>query len=150
MMEREGSVRRALLFLFVALALVATVLVAAGGWPGAAGAAPRGSSTSARVQDQPGQSRPFTLTARKYAFSPARIEVYAGDLVKITFEAQDIPHSFTIDAYRIAKRAAPGRPAVFEFRADQVGTFPYYCNLTIDEGCRQMRGELVVRAKPKG
>jgi heme/copper-type cytochrome/quinol oxidase subunit 2 len=32
----------------------------------------------------------------------------------------------------------------FEFRADRAGTFPFYCNLTIDDGCREMRGELVV------
>lgn len=27
------------------------------------------------------------------------------------------------------------------------GTFPFYCNLQIDEGCRQMRGEFVVNAR---
>ena len=90
---------------------------------------------------------PFTVAARKYSFSPARIEVQENDLVRITLEAEDIPHSFTVDEYRIAKRAAPGQPVVFEFRADRVGTFPFYCNLSIDEGCRKMRGEIVVRAK---
>jgi heme/copper-type cytochrome/quinol oxidase subunit 2 len=49
-----------------------------------------------------------------------------------------------LDEYRIAKRAAPGNPVTFEFRADRAGTFPFYCNLTIDDGCREMRGELVV------
>ena len=88
--------------------------------------------------------REITLTAKRYEFSQTRIEVAANDVVKITLVAEDIPHSFTIDEYRISKRAAPGRPATFEFRADRAGTFPFYCNLTIDEGCRQMRGELVV------
>jgi len=50
------------------------------------------------------------------------------DVVRITFTAEDIPHSFTIDAYRIAKRASPGRPVVFEFQADQPGSFRIYCN----------------------
>ena len=58
--------------------------------------------------------------------------------------AEDIPHGFTIDDYRISKRAAPDRPGTFEFRADRAGTFPYYCNLAADEGCRRMRGDLVV------
>ena len=58
-----------------------------------------------------------------------------------------IAHSFTIDAYRIAKRVSPGHPVVFEFRADKPGTFPIYCNLQIDEGCRQMKGELIVKQK---
>ena len=86
----------------------------------------------------------ITLTAKRYAFSQARIEVAANDVVKITLVAEDIPHSFTIDEYRISKRAAPGRSVTFEFRADKTGTFPFFCNLTIDDGCREMRGELVV------
>ncbi|MCU0250089.1 MAG: cupredoxin domain-containing protein [Vicinamibacterales bacterium] len=86
----------------------------------------------------------ITVTAKRFAFSPARIEVAANDVVKITLVAEDIPHTFTIDEYRISKRAAPGRPVTFEFRADKAGTFPFYCSLTIDEGCREMRGELVV------
>jgi heme/copper-type cytochrome/quinol oxidase subunit 2 len=86
----------------------------------------------------------IVLTAKRYAFSQPRIEVAANDVVKITLVADDIPHSFTIDEYRISKRAAPGRPVTFEFRADQAGSFPFYCNLTIDGGCREMRGELVV------
>jgi heme/copper-type cytochrome/quinol oxidase subunit 2 len=69
------------------------------------------------------------------------------DLVKITLRTEDIAHSFTIDGYRIAKRVSPGQTVVFEFRADQPGRFPFYCNLTIDDGCKAMRGELIVRAK---
>lgn len=98
-----------------------------------------------RTQERPGTIRQFTVSARKYAFQPTVIEVQQDDLVKITFEALDIPHSFTIDEYRISKRAAPGRTVTFEFRADRPGRFPIYCNLKIDDGCRQMRGELLVR-----
>jgi heme/copper-type cytochrome/quinol oxidase subunit 2 len=96
------------------------------------------------LQAQEGGERRFTVSAHKYAFSPARIEVRQDDLVRVTFSTDDIPHSFTIDKYRIAKRVEPGRPIVFEFRADQPGRFPIYCNLTADEGCKKMIGELVV------
>ena len=85
-----------------------------------------------------------TITARRYTFSPARIEVMQGDIVKITLIAEDTAHSFTIDEYRLSKRAAPGRSVTFEFCADRPGRFVYYCNLTSDEGCRAMRGELIV------
>ncbi len=91
--------------------------------------------------------RAFTISARKYAFTPARIEVDQDDLVKITLQSDDIAHSFTIDAYRIARRVGPGQTTVFEFRADRAGEFPFYCNLTIDDGCRRMRGLLIVRAR---
>ncbi len=58
----------------------------------------------------------------------------------------DVAHSFTIDVpYRISKRAGTGQSVVFEFRADEPGRFTFYCNLTQDDRCKQMKGELVVR-----
>jgi heme/copper-type cytochrome/quinol oxidase subunit 2 len=91
-----------------------------------------------------GQVREFSINGNQFAFSPARLEVQKDDLVKITFTAQDMAHSFTVDAYRIAKRAGNGQSVTFEFRADQAGSFPIYCNLAQDERCRNMRGELIV------
>ena len=99
------------------------------------------------AQDQGPTAKPFSVTAHRYAFDPPRIEVMQDDLVKVNLQTQDIAHSMTIDVYRIAKRVDPGHPVSFEFRADRPGIFPYYCNLKIDEGCRQMRGELVVRPR---
>ncbi len=99
------------------------------------------------VRAQEDGERTITISAHKYAFSPARVEVRQDDLVRVTFSTDDIPHSFTIDKYRIAKRVEPGRPIVFEFRADQAGRFPIYCNLTADDGCRKMIGELVVTGR---
>lgn len=134
------------------LVLLLVGLLAAGGAAGKARAAVSPGVDSARAVEPQDSIRPpqeIRVVARKYSFSPARIEVQQNDLVKVTVEAADIPHSFTIDDdnYRIAKRATPGHPAVFEFRADKAGTFPFYCNLTSDPGCKGMRGELVVRPK---
>jgi cytochrome c oxidase subunit 2 len=92
-----------------------------------------------------GTAREFTVSGDQFAFSPVRLEVQKDDLVKITFTARDIAHSFTIDVYRIAKRAASGQSVTFEFRADQVGTHRFYCNLTQDDRCRRMEGQLIVR-----
>ena len=99
-------------------------------------------AVGARTQ---GQIREFSVTGRDNSFAPGRIEVQKDDLVKITFTAADIAHSFTVDSYRIAKRAGAGQTVVFEFRADHAGTFPFYCNLSQDDKCKQMKGELVVR-----
>ena len=95
-----------------------------------AGGSVGGIRRSPRTQ---GTAREFTIGGDHFAFSPVRIEVQKDDLVKITFTAKDIAHSFTIDQYRIAKRAAAGQTVVFEFRADQAGTYRFYCNLTTDE-----------------
>src|SRR3990170_7915764 len=51
---------------------------------------------SAAAQDQ-GQVREFTVSGNGFAFSPSSIGGNKNDLVKITFTAQDMPHSFTID-----------------------------------------------------
>ena len=99
------------------------------------------------AQDQGPTSKLFSIGAHRYAFEPARIEVNEDDLVKIELQTSDIAHSLTIDAYRIAKRVGPGQPVTFEFRADRPGTFPFYCDLRGEEGCRQMRGLLVVKPR---
>lgn len=99
------------------------------------------------AQDQGPTERTFTVVAKKYSFTPSKIEVYEGDLVRIELKTDDIAHSFTIDGYRISKRVSPRKPVTFSFRADHVGTFPIYCNLQLDEGCRKMRAELVVKPR---
>ena len=89
--------------------------------------------------------RTFTVIATRGEFRVANsdkkeIRVNLGELVRITFEAQDIPHSFTTEEtsphYRIARRAEPGKPVTFDFRADQVGEVPIRCTLTIDPKCQ--------------
>ena len=106
----------------------------------------RGSDT-ALAQEQAPTRRQFQVTARKYDYSPARLEVQQNDVVKITLHSDDIAHSFTVDGYRIAKRVSGGQTVTFEFHADQAGTFPIYCNLRQDEKCRDMRGAFVVQPR---
>ena len=78
------------------------------------------------VQAPPAQQSPhheFTVLARRYAFEPARLEVHQGDTVRIVLRSADIPHSFVVDALRIAKRVSPDRTVTFEFLADRAGEF---------------------------
>ena len=106
-------------------------------------------TAAAQAQEQeppPSQVREFTVVGDHYTFTPSTLTVNKGDVVKVTFTAKDIPHSFTIDGpYRISKRAARGQSVVFEFRADTQGTFQIYCNLTADPKCKDMKGTLQVR-----
>ena len=139
--------RRWPVFLSVAIGLTAGLLWVL--WPSGPSLVSQASASTGAPGDrtsapQEGVRHTISVTARRYEFAPNRIEVRENDLVRITFSTEDIPHSFVIDEYRIAKRAAPGKPVTFEFRADRVGSFPYICNLTLDNGCRRMSGELVV------
>jgi len=101
----------------------------------------------AGAQEQAPNRREFTIVAKDHVFAPNKLEVSQDDLVKITLKSEDRPSSFAIDAYRIVKRAGGGHSTTFEFRADQAGTFTFYCNLTKDPGCKDMKGTLVVKAK---
>jgi heme/copper-type cytochrome/quinol oxidase subunit 2 len=102
--------------------------------------------------------RDFDVSARKYSFrvsgsDNAEIRVMQNDLVHVSFTSEDIPHSFTIEDhgdshYRIMRRAEPGKPVSFDFRADTPGRFRFYCSLTIDDKCKDMQGTLIVEAKP--
>jgi heme/copper-type cytochrome/quinol oxidase subunit 2 len=104
-------------------------------------------ATTGFAQTQGPTTRPFSITAQRYSFQPARLEVYQDDLVRIELHTADIPHSLTIDGYRISKRVGPGHAVTFEFRAERPGTFPFYCELKNEDGCRAMRGELVVKPR---
>lgn len=97
--------------------------------------------------------RDFEVSARKFRFTISgtdaqEIRVTQDDLVKVTLSAGDVPHSFTLPEYRIQKRVEPGRDVSFEFRAEKVGRFEFYCSLTND-GCRErgMVGSLIVVAR---
>ena len=104
-------------------------------------------ASHAYAQEPAQNRREFTIIAKDHVFSPDKMEVAQDDLVKITLRSEDVPISFAIDAYRIIKRV-PGQSSItFEFRADQPGTFPFYCNLTSDAACKDMRGTLSVRPK---
>ncbi len=108
---------------------------------------------AAGVAARPQGKKQFSVNAHKYAFivdgKSAEIRVQQDDLVMITFAADDIPHSFTIDdeTYRIMRRAEPGRPVTFEFRADKPGRFPIKCTLAADPRCKEMQAWLVVEGK---
>ena len=102
---------------------------------------------SPSAQEPAQNRRDFTIVAKDHVFTPDKIDVTQDDLVKITLTSEDRPASFAIDAYRIVKRVAGNSSITFEFRADQAGTFPFYCNLTKDPDCKEMRGVLTVRAK---
>jgi cytochrome c oxidase subunit II len=99
------------------------------------------------AQDQAPNRREFSISASDYRFVPDRLEVMQDDLVKLTVVSADVAYSFTIDEYRLSRRIPAGGKAVIEFRADQVGTFDFYSNMTSDARHAKMRGQLTVRRR---
>src|SRR5687767_7608073 len=104
-------------------------------------------STPLGAGQDPPNRREFSIRASDYRFSPDRLEVMQDDLVKLTVESADVAYSFTIDEYRLSRRIPAGGKAVIEFRADQVGAFDFYSNMTSDARHSKMRGQLTVRRR---
>jgi len=98
-------------------------------------------------QEQAPTRKDVTVVVKDYRFTPPRIEVSVDDLVRVSVQSEDVAYSFTIDEYRVSKRVPAGGSVVFEFRADRVGTFPYYSSLTSDTRHAKARGELVVSGR---
>jgi heme/copper-type cytochrome/quinol oxidase subunit 2 len=107
-------------------------------------------ATGATAVEQ--SKREVTVVGRKYTYeitdaSDTAIRVRVDDLVNVTFSVSDIAHTFTIsdDHYRIDRRAEPGKPVTFVFRASDAGEFEIRCTLSIDARCaKEMRGKLIV------
>jgi heme/copper-type cytochrome/quinol oxidase subunit 2 len=88
--------------------------------------------------------RAFTVVAKDGRFEPAQLDVLRDDLVTIHLRSEGTAYSFAIDAYRVMKRAGSGETVTFQFRADRTGKFTYYCSLSSEPQCRDMKGTLVV------
>ena len=88
--------------------------------------------------------RTFTVVAKDGRFEPGQLDVLRDDLVTVHLRSEGTAYSFAIDAYRVMKRAGSGETVTFQFRADWAGKFTYYCSLSSEPRCRDMRGTLVV------
>jgi cytochrome c oxidase subunit II len=90
----------------------------------------------------------FEVTASRYKFEPARIEVRQGDVVELVLRSADTDHGLAIKAYGV-KVAIPkgGETVGVSFVAGRAGAFPIECSEYCGSGHKRMKGELVVMEK---
>lgn len=91
------------------------------------------------------QPRAFEITARKFQFEPAVVEVTQGERVRLTLRAMDGTHGFALKPFKVkAVIPSSGEPVTVEFVADKVGTFGFACSEYCGSGHSRMKGRLVV------
>jgi cytochrome c oxidase subunit 2 len=92
----------------------------------------------------------FEVTASRYKFEPARIEVRQSDIVELVLRSADTDHGLAIKAYAV-KVAIPkgGETVGVSFVASRPGTFPIECSEYCGSGHKRMKGELVVVEKAR-
>jgi cytochrome c oxidase subunit II len=93
------------------------------------------------------EPRKITVTAKKYEFSPNRIELKAGEPIEITFESLDAKHGFVCKDLNLEKVVyEKDKPATVKFTPEKVGTYEFKCANWCGFGHGKMKGEFVVTA----
>jgi heme/copper-type cytochrome/quinol oxidase subunit 2 len=77
-------------------------------------------------------------------FEPSRIVVRRGETTRLVLSSEAGEHCFAIDALRVEKRVASGRPTRLELTPERASSFPFYCCLETGKQAERERGELVV------
>ena len=98
----------------------------------------------------PPPTRSFEVVASRFKFEPDVIEVDEGDHVIIRVRSVDTAHGLAIKEFKV-KKGVPdtGEVVEVEFVAAKTGTFRMECVEYCGKGHSKMRGQLVVRPRPR-
>jgi cytochrome c oxidase subunit 2 len=121
------------------------LVILSAGLAGALAAGPASPDAAAQA-DEP---RTVEVVVRRFAFEPATIEAFEGERLRLLVRSADGPHGFEIRRFKVSKEVPRGKdPVTIEFTASEAGTFPILCSLFCGDGHEDMKGALVVTARP--
>lgn len=117
-----------------------TAVTQAGG-----GTAPAGSPPPARSETPDGELVDGVRVIRiGPATMPGSLYVHRGETVRLVFEATGQPFGISIPQYEIAESTPAGAELQVTFKAQDVGTFPMFCNGRCPGGEGERLGTIVV------
>ena len=93
---------------------------------------------------EPAAERVIQITARKFDFSPASIELKVGVPVVLELRSEDRDHGFAVPDLKIDAKVAPGGVTRVRIVPDRTGTFEFHCNVFCGSGHEEMGGRIVV------
>jgi cytochrome c oxidase subunit 2 len=89
--------------------------------------------------------RNFDITASRFGYDPAVLEVNEGDEVRLTLRSTDTLHGLEIKELKVKIKIPKGGDRVsIGFVAARAGTFAITCSEYCGTGHRRMKGSLVV------
>jgi cytochrome c oxidase subunit 2 len=101
------------------------------------------------VGKQAPEPRTIEVLAKRFTFEPSTIEVTAGERVRLLVRSGDGLHGIEIKKFRVNKEIPRGGdPVAIEFTASEAGSFPIICSAFCGDGHGDMKGTLVVQARP--
>jgi|TARA_Y100000310_G_scaffold91480_1_gene88840 cytochrome c oxidase subunit 2 len=104
-----------------------------------------GSNTNQDDSQTTQETKEFTMTAKKWDFSPSTITVNEGDKVILNVESIDVTHGIAIPDFGVSESLSPGNTVKIEFTADKKGSFSFFCNVFCGSGHGGMSGTLIVQ-----
>ena len=90
------------------------------------------------------EPRVVHIDAKKFSFSPARIELKKGELVVLELASLDREHGFDVPELDLNASIHPGSPTHIPFTPTRAGTFLFHCDVFCGSGHEEMEGEIVV------
>jgi cytochrome c oxidase subunit 2 len=104
-------------------------------------------SVSALLGFQKAEPRLIEITARRYTFEPATVEVRQGERVRLVVRSADGLHGFAIKKFNVDKEVLKGQDVKVDIVAKDAGEFPIMCSVICGEGHATMTGTLKVVAQ---
>jgi cytochrome c oxidase subunit II len=105
---------------------------------------------SAAAQAPADAPREIVVVAKRFAFEPATIEVSEGERVRLMVTSADGVHGLQIRKFRVNKLIPRGTtPVAIDFVASEPGTYEIVCSEECGKGHPDMKGTLVVKARPR-
>jgi cytochrome c oxidase subunit 2 len=109
--------------------------------------APAGARADRARPVQAGEPRVIEITASRFAFEPATVDVAVGERVRLVLTSADGVHGLEIKKFKVKKEIPRGgTPVEVDFTATAEGRFPILCSEFCGDGHEEMTGTLVVRA----
>ena len=97
----------------------------------------------ARVLAQPAP-RVVQVSARRFQFTPNRIELKKGEPVVFELTSQDVFMGMNIHDFGVRSDIVPGQVTRLAFTPDKAGSFIFVCDVFCGDGHESMSGTLVV------
>jgi cytochrome c oxidase subunit 2 len=95
---------------------------------------------------QPPPVKEISITARKYEFTPNKIEIPVGATVRFKITAEDAEHGFEIEGVKDSCVEIPkGDTRTVDYTAGKAGTVTFKCCHFCGMGHGKMKGTLTVK-----
>jgi cytochrome c oxidase subunit 2 len=97
------------------------------------------------ASDAAAQERVIQVTAEKFKFTPAVIELKLGEPVMLELTTLDRKHGFQIPDLNVDESIEPGKVTRVRIVPARAGTFAFHCDVFCGSGHEEMTGEIVVK-----